>query len=190
MLLNKDKGMKKFRYPILIISCLLLGAFFFLIQRKWLIICWTFNPIQSSIPIISKDNSIQQRVKLYFAKDEKFRHEDATIIWNLENKNDTLKHLVDSWLSILHDEKIFSKKLTVESIGLNTSEQDAYISLNQIFPWQEWSIAQKWLTLESLLKTIKESGLGIKFVSILVNDKPLEDPHLSFIQPWPIEGFR
>jgi len=182
--------MKKLIYPILILTCLISGALFFLIQRKWLIIHWAFQPIQSSIPLISKDNSKQQKIRVYFWKDDKFRHDDVTIIWNIENKHDTLKHLVDSWLSTLQDEKILSKKLKVENIAIGSSEQEAYISLSQNIPWQEWPIIQKWLLIECLLKTIKEAGLGIKFVSLLVNNKPLEDAHLNFIQPWPIEGFK
>ena len=63
-------------------------------------------------------------------------------------------------------------------------------ALRQNIPWQEWPIIQKWHLIESLLKTIKESELGIKFINLLVNNKPLEDTHLSFIQPWPIEGFK
>ncbi len=182
--------MKKIVYLALILTTIITGTLFFLIQRKWLIIHWTFQPIQNSILLTSKYGSKQQKIRVYFGKDDKFRHDDVTIIWNMENKHDTLKHLIDSWLSTLHDEKILNKKLKVETIALGSSEQEAYISLSQNIPWQEWSIIQKWLLVECLLKTIREAGLGIKFVNILVNNKPLEDAHLNFIQPWPIEGFR
>lgn len=182
--------MKKLIYPILILICFISGILFFLIQRKWLIIHWAFQPIQSNAPLISKDNTKQQKVRVYFWKDDKCRHDDVTIIWNIENKHDILKHLIDNWFSTLQDEKIFTKKLRVENVAIGSSEQEAYISLSQNIPWQEWPIIQKWLLIECLLKTIKESGLGIKFISLLVNNKPLEDAHLNFIQPWPIDGFK
>jgi hypothetical protein len=182
--------MKKLIYSTFILACLVIGILFFLIQRKWLIIHWAFQSTQSSVPLIGKDNSTQKNVRVYFWKDDKFRHDDITIIWNTENKHDTLTHLVDGWLYTLQDEKILTKNLKVESVAMNAAEQDAYISFNQNIPWQEWPIIQKWHLIESLLKTIKESELGIKFINFLVNNKPLEDTHLSFIQPWPIEGFK
>jgi hypothetical protein len=182
--------MNKLSYLILILICLACGSVFFLIQRKWLVVYWTLAPIQSNVRFVSKDNSTQKNISLFFWKNEKLRHNDAIIIWNTENKHSTLKQLIDAWLSVLYEEKVFTKKISTESIALSKSEQEAYISLNQCPPWQEWSIQDKWSTVESLLKTIRDTELDIKFISILVNGKPLEDPHLSFNQLWPIEGFK
>ena len=182
--------MKKIRYSILTLICLVCGAVFFLIQRKWLIVYWTLAPIQSNVNVISKDNSTKRNVHLFFWKNEKFRHNETTIIWNIENKNFTLKQLLDVWFSTLHDEKVFSQKISIENVALSDSEQEAYISLNQNLPWQEWAIIEKWLVIESLLKTIKNADIGLKFINILVNNKPIEDAHLNFKQMWPIEGFK
>ncbi len=182
--------MKKINYLILTLICLVCGSVFFLIQRKWLVVYWTLSPIESNVRLISKDNSTQKNVNLFFWKNEKLKHNNAIIIWNAENKHSTLKQLIDAWLSVLYDEKVFTKKIITENVALSKSEQEAYISLNQNPPWQEWSIQDKWLTIESLLKTVREVELDVKFISILVNGKPLEDTHLGFNQLWPIEGFR
>jgi hypothetical protein len=181
--------MKRINYIILVLTCLSLGILFFLIQHRWLIIHWTFDNAQNKIQKNSTESVVQKKIQLYYWKNEKLQREDSIVICNLKNKPDTLKQLANSWLDILKDEKIFTKKMKVEYIALDESEQNAYISLNQTPPWQEWSINQKWLTIESLLKTIREANLGIKYINLLVQDKPLEDTHLSFMQAWPIEGF-
>lgn len=182
--------MKKFIYVLLVLICLTSGTLLFLIQRKWLIIHWAFKSARDNTQTILIENSTQQKVRLYFWKNNKFQHEDAVIIWNTNNKPDTLKHLIDAWLITQNDENLFSKKIKVENIALDSYEQDAFISFDQTFPWQEWSINQKWLTIESLLKTIKEANLEVKYINILTHGKPLEDAHISFIQHLPIEGFK
>ena len=43
--------------------------------------------------------------------------------------------------------------------------------------------------IEELLKTIKESGIPVQTIRLLVYSKPLQDNHLDFSHSWPISGY-
>jgi hypothetical protein len=179
----------KFKFTALTLTCLTIGILMFLIQRNWLIIYWNFDSVENQIQPQKQDTSSRKKTRIYFWKDEKFKHEDTVIIWNADTKSENLKHLINAWLSSILDERIISKKIDLETVTVSTQGQDAVISLSQTFSWQEWSIFKKYKFIESLLKTIKEAEHDINSVYLLVNGKPLEDTHLNFLQPWPTDGF-
>jgi hypothetical protein len=180
---------KNLKFTITSIACLTAGILMFLIQRNWLIIYWNFGSVEGQTQLQKEEISSRKKIRIYFWLDEKFRHEDTIIIWNNDNKGENLKHLVNSWLASLLDEKIISKKIELENVIISMQEQEVFISFSQVFSWQEWSIFQKYKLIDSLLKSIKEADRDIRLVNILVNNKPLEDEHLSFLQPWPTDGF-
>ena len=175
---------------VISIACLTVGVLMFLIQKNWIVVCWNFWAVESDTPLQKKDASTRKKVKIYFWKDDKFKHEDTVIIWSGGNNNENLKHLINAWLSTQLDEKIFTKKIDLEYVAVSANDQEVFISLNQCFAWGEWSIFRKYQLVESLLKTINNAAPEISFISLLVNGKILEDSHLSFLQQWPIDGFR
>jgi hypothetical protein len=181
---------KSSRFTIISIFCLTAGILMFLIQKNWIVVYWNFGTVEGDAPLQKKDVSTRKKVTIYFWKDEKFKHEDTVIIWSSGNSNENLKHLINAWLSTQLDEKIFTKKIDLEYVAVSAQDQEAFISLNQCFDWDEWSIFEKYKLIESLLKTINNAASEIRYISLLVNNKTLEDVHLSFLQPWPTDGFK
>lgn len=179
-----------FRISIIALICLLAGTLMFLIQKNWLVIYWNFGTVEGETTLQKNANSARKKVRIYFWKDDKFKHEDTVIIWNNENSNENLKHLINAWLSAQLEEKVFTKKIELENVAVSTQDQDAFISFNQTFAWEEWSIFKKYKLIESLLKTVQSAAPEIKHVTLLVNNKPIEDVHLSFLHPWPVDGFQ
>lgn len=179
----------QFRYPVITIACLLAGTIMFLTQKNWLVIHWNFGTVEGETTVQQKTDSARKKARIYFWKNEKFQHEDTVIIWNGENGNENLKHLTNAWLSTQLEEKVFIKKIELENVAVSTQDQEAFISFNQTFAWEEWSIFKKYKLIESLLKTIQNAAPNIKHVTFLVNNRPMEDAHLNFLHPWPVDGF-
>ena len=174
---------------ILTIICCLIGALFFLIQRKWLIVQWTFNTESNEIALAKKETVLKKELTFYWLKKEKLHAEKATLIWRHDKNADNIKQVINTWLEYLKGEKILDPVIAIDSVVLSPSEQDAFLSFNQPFSWKEWSIYKKWMLIEALCKTIKSTGLPLKFVTFLVNHEPMLDDHLDFAHPWSIDGF-
>jgi len=115
-------------------------------------------------------------------------HEETDFIW-FSNRSENLKHLINNWLSFLHDERIIEKKVLIETVSESDFDQVTYLSFNQSPLDREWSIYKKWNFIESLLKTIRGVEPNIKQIVFLVGYQQMEDDHLDFSQNWPIEGF-
>ncbi len=177
-------------YSSLTLFFLLIGSTFFLVQRNWLIVQWTLGSFeQEEIANQTKqDVVLRKKVDLYYWKDDKFFSEETTFIW-FANKAENLKHLINNWLSFLHEERITEKKVSLETVFLAESDQQAYFSFDQSPMEKEWSTFKKWHFIESMFKTIRQSGLNIKYVVFLVGHQQMEDDHLDFSQPWPVDGF-
>ena len=135
-----------------------------------------------------KDIALRKKVKLYYHKGEKFLFEEKALVW-FSDKAENLKHLINSWLLFLHGERIINKKIYLESVGLDKTDLQVYLSFDATPIDREWSIFNKWRFVESLFKTIRSSGLGIKSIVFMSGHNTLEDDHLDFSVPWPIEGF-
>ena len=180
---------KIFFYFSFFLFCIFCGAFFFLIQRNWLVIHWTFGfDEQRLIDQTRQDVALRRKLKLYYSRDDKFFFEDQTFVW-FSNKSENLKHLINNWLSFLHEERVINKKVALETVSLEQTGQEAYFSFDQTPLHREWSIFKKWNFIESMFKTIRGAGLDIKTVVFLVGHQQLDDDHLDFSMPWPVDGF-
>ena len=162
---------------------------FFLIQRNWIVFQWPF--FSSSFEEMVSNNSdvaLRKKISFFYYKDEKFFKEESTLVW-FSCKSENLKHLVNSWLVFLQEERLIDKAVYLESVALSDDGQSAYFSFNQSFLSRDWSIFKKWNFTESMLKTISNSKLGIDSVFFLVGHRNIEDDHLDFSQSWPTDGF-
>ena len=188
---NKIKDKKNFFSSFfLIIFCIIIGMFFFLIQRKILLIHWDFRKTED-LENIEKNNeniTLHKKVNFYYWKDEKFCFEEFTFVW-FSSDTENLRHLINNWISFLHEERILSRKISLDTVSLSQNNQQAYLSFDQFFLDREWSIFKKWCFIEGMFKTIKNSGSNIKLINFLVKHQQMEDDHLDFSQSWPIDGF-
>lgn len=171
------------------IICCLIGAIFFLIQRKWLIVQWTFNTESNEMTLAKKETVLKKDISFFWWKNDKFHHNKATLIWRRDKNADNIKQVINNWLNHLKGEKLLEPVIAIDSVVLSQSEQEAYFSFNQAFSWKEWSIFKKWMLLEGLCKTIKSTGLPIKYITVWANHEPMPDEHLDFTHAWSVDGF-
>ena len=174
----------------LLFFCVFSGAIFFIIQRDFLIIYWPFDS-QNRDKIIKKTKEhivLRKKVMLYYPQDDKFFSEEKTIVW-FDSKAENLKHLVNNWLSFLHEERVMDKKVYLETVLLSREDEQVFFSFDQVLVGKEWSIFKKWSVIESLFKTIRYAGLDVKNINFLTKNQQMEDDHIDFSQSWPIDGF-
>lgn len=136
---------------------------------------------------ISQIDRQKKRYSIYFWKDGSFSKDEKELI-SSSHKTEMLTYIITNWLSTGLDEKT-QKKVQLESVMLDANQVDAYISFDRNPFLKESSTFEKWMLIESLLKTIRESGVNIQAVMFLIHQKPLIDHHLDFSRPWPITGF-
>lgn len=174
------------QYLIICLSCFIIGVVFYAIHTELLIIKFAGR----TALLMPDQTAKKQQVELLYLKEEK----DA--IWHTESleivmPNDQLSAvhiLLTRLFEVLLEEKIIPKKLTIQDIMLDKS-QELYISLHKYPFSRQSSTYQKWITVESILKTLKANNIPVQSVRFLVDHQPINDPHLDFSKGWPIDGF-
>jgi hypothetical protein len=180
----------RFFYSTIIFACTLTGIVFFLVQRNWLVIHWSYKNTESHTGLLNQKEPIaHKKIVLYYWKDEKFKTESTSLLWDTHNPEGNLKLLIKSWLTCLAEEKVVTPALTLESIALSSNDTTAYLSFNQSILSKEWSIFKKWQLIESLFKTLRAADLSITTVVFLVQNEPMQDDHIDFSQPLPTAGY-
>ncbi len=171
-----------------IVICLigLLAGFLFLAYRQeWLIINWPAHPIELAVATRTEKRS----VKLYFWSQERWKHESVDILWS-EDKAQSAKYLVDAWLTWLEEEGADKDKVSLQTALLSPSGQELLLSFDRVPFTGEQSAYEKWHWVESLLKTIRDNGIKVQQVRLLVHHQTIDDYHLDFGRAWPLIGFR
>ena len=161
------------------------GVLFFLHQESWIMI--NFASPSSHI----KKNNIQIQPKetpIWIFANGNFKKETTEIIFSNDHAQ-TIKLLLNSWLTTLEEENIIDKQITVQSVILSPSGQDAFICLTESPLGKQASTYEKLMIIESMLKTLKDAKLGIINVRLLVHHQPMLDPHLNFDISWPVTGY-
>jgi hypothetical protein len=180
---------KKLLYIILIFSTFLFGGFiFFIFKRNFLIVKFVTKAKSNIISESVSQIYNKKDVPFYYFKDNKFNFENKRLVW-FKDKSKLLKHLVNIWLVFLQEERIIKKKITLDVVLLDKTGTNAFFSFDQILFEDNWSIYDKWNFIESLLKTIKESGIRINKINFLIDHKRMQDEHLDFSDAWPIDGY-
>ena len=179
--------MHKRSYIILCATALISGFIFFAIMNSWIIIripgfySLTYDAQMHQF-------SYKKEVALHFYQNQGWYSEKMDIIWS-DDRNLALIELIKAWLLLCHEEKVCSKKINLESVLLDQHQSTAYVSFDSSFFTKQQTIFEKWMFIESLLKTINTNLNGISTVALLVHHCPLQDMHLDFSKPWPIQGF-
>ena len=176
--------MKKQQYIILIAS-FITGMFFYGIYQELIII--HFGTFKKTV--IQETKKAERKViDLHFWKNNSWKKESVQIMWS-EDKAATLHYIVNQWLNVLDEEEILDKKVILQDVCLNQSKTIGYLSFDR-YPFnRESSTHNKYMMIEGLLKTVRESSLQIQQLHFLIHHKPLVDPHLNFAHPWPLHGF-
>lgn len=177
---------------ILILSVLLFifGFLFFAFYNNWVVL---FLP-SYNVETLSKSKSFKQErvgVELYYWNNRQWNKEKINLLWCQENNADNIKYLINGLLNLLEEEKITKDRVvTLQSVLISSSGQQAYLSFDKNpFDNNKNSTHDKFMFVEGILKTIRENNIKIQGVYFLVNHKIMQDYHLDFSNPWPINGF-
>lgn len=174
-------------YYSLGVFCGLAGMLFCAYLNNWIII--RFPSYTRDITALYDASSMsKKKVTLFFWKYEQWCKESTQILWSQETERN-LALIIKAWLTLLEDEHLITTPVRLQSVLLSPNKTQAYLSFDRNLLPANCSIYSKWLYIEGLLKTIRENGIGISHIQLLVDQQPMTDYHLEFSNPWPINGF-
>lgn len=127
-------------------------------------------------------------ITYHFYKDNSWHIEKNELILS-QDLIKNIHYIINSWLSFLEEERIMKKKVTVQTTLCSPAGNDLYISFDRNPLSKEASIHDKWMWVEGLLKTMRAHGITISRIHFLVHHQPLQDVHLDFDHPWPLQGY-
>jgi hypothetical protein len=178
--------MTKKMIVILITISFVCGLLTIAIKENFLII--RLPAVWQSTALPTNTTTEHKKAQLFYWQHDKWYSETVDLIWP-EQKEQVLKYLIDRWLSLLDEEQIMRKKITLQSIILSPEGHEAYLSFDQ-YPFEtDQTIFQKMMWIEALLKTIRDNGVQVQSVRFLVHHQELRDYHLDFSNAWPVIGF-
>lgn len=172
--------MKTKNLVALSLLCLASSFLIFALQRNWIILNF-----YTDIPKSITTEICKKTVKIHFWQN-KWQSETVDILWDKNKPQKNLEHIIKSWLNILDEESVLTKKISVQYLILK--EKLGYLSLDSNPFNAELSTAEKLKILESLFVTIDQYFPEIKLY-ILVHSDPLLDYHLDFSSPWQRDFF-
>jgi hypothetical protein len=169
------------------VSSCCIALCYFAYNQQWIIFQLPFSKIthQHETKKISTTKKVVQRV---FWHNDRWNTEETELLWS-DDRAENLTHLITSWLTLLDEEKVMDKKVSLQSIVLSPSQCDAYCSFDRNPFNKNNATHEKLMWIEGLLKTIRENGVKIQNIYFLVHHQPLHDFHIDFSNPWPLTGF-
>ena len=173
------------KYMCVALAALVIGCTMALYYRGNII--FSFNSpaaslYASTVPIAKK------QIKLFFWRRNSWKHENSELLVGSDIAAASAA-IVNKWLTLLDEEGVMIKKVTVPAVLMGASGNELYLSFDR-YPFDKESSAyEKWMWLEGLLKTLRENGITTARIYFTVQHKPLRDYHLDFSNPWPINGF-
>lgn len=178
--------MKQINLIIISGACFIIGALVLAYTQDW--IMFRFPSAQSETLETTKNlRARKKQVNLLFWHDKKWNTERVDIL-ETDDTSLTLQHLINRWLSLLAEDHIMSKKVTLQSV-LIASNGQAYLSFDRTPFDEQSSTHEKWMWIEGLLKTVRENNIHVQSIHFLVHHQNMKDYHLDFSKPWPLSGF-
>jgi len=164
--------------------CLIAGLIFFAYMQEIIIIRRPLLMTESR-----RTTSVSKKeVLLSFWHNNKWHHEKKELLWH-ENTGTNVQNLINNLLTLLEEEHIKHKKVLVQSALVAPSGRTAYVSFDRA-PWaKEATTHNKWLFIESILKTVRDTVNELDAIHFLIDHKTWEDQHLDFSKAWPTNGF-
>lgn len=173
------------KYAILCGASLVLSALVYALFHDYIIINY---PAYSVTMLAQRKNATKKRVNLYVWAHEKLTDEPADILWS-DNTLDALTYLVRGWLQTAQQEGAIDHTNSIQTVMLSLSHNELFISFEKPLFAQEAATFDKLMMVESLLKTVRETGSRVQEIRFLVQQQEMNDPHLDFSNSWPVEGF-
>ena len=179
--------MNKKYHIIISTTAFILGVLFFAVYQGWIIFRYPsyYREIEEQL---HKTARIKKDVKLIFWHEGKWHTESTTLIWH-HDKARTIDYLINTWLTMLDEDNIMDRKVSLQSVLLAASDQDAYLSFDRPPFSKQSSTFEKWMWIEGLLRTIRNNDIRLQRIHFLVHHQPMHDTHLDVAKPCPLHGF-
>lgn len=152
------------------------GLIWFALQSNLIIIRWPQKPT------LAASLNATREIPLWYYKYNQWIARAETVIWPTHPQNQ-LEIVTQSWLHQLSDESLI-KMVSLQATLLSRDQKTVYLSFTKSPFNKQQSIDSKLKIIEGLSKTLKEALPSVQGIQLLVNHKPLQDPHLDFLQPW------
>jgi hypothetical protein len=179
--------MKTATWIFILLFCFLNGLLFFAFQKEWIIIRSPFS-VSSTVSYSIDEHTEHKKITLFYWHQDTWKTENTEIIWR-KNMSHDLNALINAWFIIARQERYIKNIIHIQAVFITPSGQDGYLSCDQTFFDSQSSTYEKWMLIESLLKTIRNNGIILQNIYILSHFQPLQDHHLDFSRPWPLQGF-
>ncbi|MFC1845679.1 hypothetical protein ACFLX2_00970 [Candidatus Dependentiae bacterium] len=184
--------MKSINLILLSLLSLIVGALYLALSQGWILFHYPSYKTQTE-QTSANLRAEKKQVKLIFWHQNKWQSESVEILVT-QDPAQTLQHLVNNWLSLLDEEQLMKKKVTLQSALIRSDNRtssidEAYLSFDRNPFDEKSSTHEKWMWIESLLKTIRENGIALQSVRFLVHHQIMQDNHLDFSNPWALAGF-
>src|SRR5258708_24497369 len=126
-------------------------------QREWIII----QLPSLNTPPPAPHSADKRPVTLFFSSHERWVQEKVEVIWSETDTTQTIKYLVDRWLTLVDEERFTESKVSLQS-ALMPSAQEVVLSFDRSPFDPESTTITKWLWIESLLKTLRDNSIKIQ----------------------------
>ncbi len=146
------------------------------------------SPFSSSLECTNSIILQKKQISLYVRHDTSWHKEQKDILW-AEDTVVCIDFIVRSWLAFIDEEQLMQKRVTLQSVCLSPTGQEAYLSFDKTPFSKDLSTFEKLLWVESLLKTIRENQDTLRAIYLLVNHQPINDVHIDCSHAIPIQGF-
>jgi N-acetylmuramoyl-L-alanine amidase len=151
---------------------------------------WRYQlPKLYSDPVnIAHRNHSSQTVTISCWSQGQYKNEQKTLLWS-SSACEGIAQLIQAWLSFMDEEEQLAHPCFLQAVSISSSGGEAFISFDRSPLSSSWSTYNSLMTLESLLKTLRDNGIKIGSYRFLENHQSLQDNHLDFSKSWPLEGF-
>ena len=153
---------------LLSIACAISGTLFYAIDKGWIIINTPVTTPHYTSQATHLPTALQKKVLLFFWRHDTWHHETTQLVWS-EHNAQNIAYLINSWLSLLDDEKITTKKVSLQTAMLNPSGNELYVSFDRSLFSKEDTTYEKWMLIEGLLKTLRENNIICQEIRFLVH---------------------
>lgn len=182
--------MKRFLFFLLILAAVCGGGAFFLVQNQYVIIKlpWFSYPTLESKS--SRTSESEREIACQVWVHDHLVNVKKKILWSQDYADLTIKRVISAWLSVGMDEQIIPEDVKISSVALTNQSTVALLSFDKNFIPQQASTHDRWSLVESLLATLRTSGVVLEGVYFLEGQELLRDDYLDFSQRWPIGGYQ
>jgi len=173
-----------FWHLFLVAGSLVAGTFFFYMHQHFLFVLVT----RPSYSQTEQELCSKRSIALHYWSGKTWQRETTELLWPIPEELCIIQ-IINQLGNVLQEEKITANKATVQAASFTPTGNCLLLSFVDKFLPADASIFEKTMIVESMLRTMKENNVTAREVLFLHNHQPLQDAHLDFEHPWPLQGF-